>query len=282
VSSGNTIERSLIGRFLADECSPGVPIRAVLPRTVFQPEGALDAPRPGGDDATPIADELGQARQQIVALLEHQRVLEQRILELTRLASTDELTGLRNRRYFREDLESAIARARADGGELSLIMLDVDRFKLFNDTYGHQSGDRVLVIVASLLGARFVQPGVSMRLGGEEFVLLLPGTDEPESVRIAESVRLAVERFEWREGSITASLGVSTLGPDTADPVQLVEEADLALYHSKSLGRNRASHYRELTGNVAAGPGAVAPDGIAAGDPPRRRRFRDLPTRTPT
>ncbi|MFO0890679.1 MAG: GGDEF domain-containing protein [Isosphaeraceae bacterium] len=157
----------------------------------------------------------------------------------------------------------------------SLIILDVDRFKSYNDTYGHQSGDRVLMVVAGLLRQHADGADLAIRLGGEEFALLLPGADESRSLGIAEVIRKSVERFRWPQGSITASLGISTLRPCTEQATELVEEADVALYYSKSRGRNRAAHYRELVRLSRAGrskPVIIPADRLVS-----RRRLRDFP-----
>lgn len=167
--------------------------------------------------------------------------------ELRRLAGTDALTGLGNRRRFDEALADFWRGGRRAGTDLSLLLVDVDRFKRYNDLYGHQPGDRVLVAIAAELQAVTQRAGdLAARQGGEEFAVLLPGTDRPGAVALAERLRARVEALDIAhagsaEGRITVSIGVACLRPAAAGPgvEQLFEQADRALYRAKDLGRNR-------------------------------------------
>ena len=157
---------------------------------------------------------------------------------------TDALTRLYNRARFDTDLASEFERCHRYGHPLSVIMVDVDHFKLLNDTHGHPMGDEVLRSVAATLrrSAR-LSDGV-YRYGGEEFVLVLPETGLPAARRLAERVREQIERdvaAELPVGIVTASLGVAAMDSETATPVELVEAADAALYDAKASGRNRVS-----------------------------------------
>ncbi len=225
-------------------------------------------------DSPPLPDDVKTAHGQILALLERQRGLEQQLEELTRIATTDELTGLRNRRYFAEDVKAAFENARSRQSTFSLVLMDVDRFKLFNDTFGHQAGDRVLTIVAELLGFQARGDDLAIRLGGEEFVLIIPGADEHRSIRLAEAIRASVQGYPWPQGEITASLGVSTLRASSKHSTEIIEEADAALYFSKRNGRNRSSHYSDLSNPSKSEPCRPAP--IAGKPQVSRRRLRDL------
>lgn len=157
---------------------------------------------------------------------------------LERLSLVDQLTGLGNRRAFDDALEVELARARRSGEPLGLVMLDVDHFKRFNDTHGHQAGDRVLTAVGATLRRGARREDRPCRVGGEEFGVLLPGAGERAATDVAERIRVAVERLDLAEGRITVSLGVSaTDGATPSD--QLVADADRRLYEAKALGRNR-------------------------------------------
>ena len=149
---------------------------------------------------------------------------------------------MKNRRRFREDLELLFAQADRQGSPLSLIMLDVDHFKQYNDTFGHPAGDRVLQQVGSTLRSSVRGHDVVARYGGEEFVVLLPATDADEALDVAERLRTAIAGHDWPHRPVTASLGVATSGPDTPDAATLVDHADRALYHSKEAGRNTITH----------------------------------------
>ena len=167
------------------------------------------------------------------------------------LATTDALTGLLNRRVFLDGLAREFERARRsqmsnkEGGELSLIMLDVDHFKKFNDTYGHQLGDKVLKSVANVLmnGARRA-PDIAARYGGEEFVVLLPDTSLENAALLAERLRNQLERTPVESSSgdlhVTASFGVSSFPECGAESTEeLIEQSDTAQYEAKRTGRNK-------------------------------------------
>ena len=159
---------------------------------------------------------------------------------IARLARTDALTGLANRRTLHEALLREIARAEREGGHLSAIMADLDHFKSINDRYGHMAGDHVLVHAAAVLGSLSRSYDLAARYGGEEFVLLLPGTAIEDAKSIAERIRKQVEELRVEEcpRQITASLGVASWIAGEG-PEQFVARADQALYNAKSAGRNR-------------------------------------------
>lgn len=190
--------------------------------------------------------ELRLAYQEIATLRERQREMELAIRELTRVASTDELTGLPNRRRFGEELDSACAFAMRRGTPLSLVVVDVDHFKSYNDMFGHIAGDRILCIVARVLGGLAREYDVISRFGGEEFTMLLPGTDRHGAVVAAERHREALETHRWPLGTITASFGIATSSQMDFTPLRLLDLADRALYRSKREGRNRVTHFDDL------------------------------------
>jgi diguanylate cyclase (GGDEF)-like protein len=158
------------------------------------------------------------------------------------LAVTDGLTGLKNRRAFQEKLQEEVRRVARYSASLSLLLLDVDHFKQFNDTFGHLAGDSVLRDVARLLEEISRSTDFVARYGGEEFVILLPNTDKQGSLVLAEKVRKAVERRDWRDRPISVSIGVATMAAANGDGMALVKEADAALYYSKKNGRNCVHH----------------------------------------
>jgi len=166
---------------------------------------------------------------------------------LERLSVSDGLTQVANRRCFDQILTSEWNRLRRKEEPLSLIMCDVDFFKLFNDTYGHQGGDDCLKSVAGVLDAMAKRGGDCVaRYGGEEFAVILPSTPAEGAMCVAEKIRLAVEGLAIAHAKskvsqyVTLSLGVAALVPsETGGPEQLIQYADKALYQAKSSGRNR-------------------------------------------
>lgn len=176
----------------------------------------------------------------------HQRAAAERALGV--LASTDPLTGLANRRRFFERAEARCAEAGRDGRVLSVLMIDADHFKSYNDRYGHGAGDRVLVAIArAIQGEMRDEADVAARYGGEEFVVLLPGLDRAAAFSVAEAIRTAVARMaEPHErapaGIVSVSAGLASVEAGTPPDLRaLVEAADAALYGAKRDGRNRSN-----------------------------------------
>lgn len=177
-------------------------------------------------------------------LQETQQTLAAANERLHALATTDGLTGLINHRAFQERLEAEWNRHRREGTPLSLILLDVDNFKSYNDVYGHPAGDEVLRSVAQILRSSGRESDVVGRYGGEEFVVIAPNTDAAGSVELAERLRAAVEGGNWRVRPVTGSFGTSTVQAlDVATPAALIAQADEALYRSKHEGKNRVSSF---------------------------------------
>lgn len=185
-----------------------------------------------------------------VARREHRWSVESQ--RLSELALTDPMTGLRNRRYFQARFDEAHRLARRDGKPLSLAIIDVDRFKDVNDRYGHLAGDQVLRAVATTLRSVVRRGETLARIGGEEFAILLPGSDQRGAELVAERVRRAIEAARVRVPgvaqplSVTASVGVASSGclPEGAGRAALFGAADTALRAAKAHGRNRV----EVTG----------------------------------
>jgi diguanylate cyclase (GGDEF)-like protein len=160
---------------------------------------------------------------------------------LEELATTDALTGLKNRRKFDTEIDLEWRRAARNGTPVALLMLDADHFKSYNDTWGHQAGDQVLVGIAICVSDSVRRAGdCAARFGGEEFAVLLPGLSNIEAFRVAETIRLKVEH--WSEDPVsTVSIGVASMIPSASlDWSDLIEAADKALYAAKANGRNQS------------------------------------------
>lgn len=171
---------------------------------------------------------------------------------LKRLVSVDALTGIANRRHFDRALDRELRRARRESLPLSLVFLDLDEFKRFNDTYGHARGDEVLKLVAHTLDETFRRGGdLVARYGGEEFAVVLPGVDARRAELYAERLRRRIWRLaipyqaSQVADRVTISAGVATVPPGTiAGADDLLRAADKALYRAKCLGRNRIASGR--------------------------------------
>jgi len=159
----------------------------------------------------------------------------------TELSRHDALTGLANRRAFDAFLLESFNLARRHRHALSLVLLDVDRFKSYNDAYGHPAGDELLRILGGLLQSVGRETDLAARIGGEEFAIVLPETDLEGAEVLAERVRAAVERSTSFRRPVTVSLGIAAISGDTAGPATLVHDCDSALYQAKGAGRNRVS-----------------------------------------
>ncbi len=179
-------------------------------------------------------------------------------LETIRFESlTDELTTLANRKHFDESLERAIERAHEDGSSFALLMTDIDHFKKFNDTYGHQTGDQVLRLVALAVKQNVKGKDIPCRYGGEEFAIILPGTSLEQAMTVAEHIRRAVMTKELVKkstgeslGRMTISIGVSVYQPGDKAP-DVIERTDQSLYAAKRGGRNRVhtNHLDNISNN---------------------------------
>ena len=157
-------------------------------------------------------------------------------------AIRDSLTGLFNRRYLEETMEREINRVKRQGASLGVIMMDLDHFKQYNDTFGHSAGDALLSALGSLLKSHIRGEDIACRYGGEEFLLILPGASMEIALERAESLRLAVKEMHLHYSGLkptTLSLGVAVY-PDHGDNgLQLIQSADAALYRAKNAGRDR-------------------------------------------
>jgi diguanylate cyclase (GGDEF)-like protein len=168
---------------------------------------------------------------------------------IERLSMMDQLTSLPNRRNFDERIKMEWNQAIREKTSISIMMLDLDKFKFLNDTYGHQQGDIVLQAVAKIFPKSFRRPGdFAARWGGEEFVVLLPNTHLDGALDVAEKIRRDIESLEIRvnEGlilRITISIGVNSIIPELDSSFdKFISGADVALYAAKQAGRNRVEH----------------------------------------
>ena len=183
-----------------------------------------------------LNDDLNQAYRE---LARSKQAVEAREAEILRLSLTDALTGVGNRRMLDEVLAREVERSRRHGDPLSLTILDIDHFKRVNDTWGHDAGDRVLKETGAVLQQAMRLSDIATRMGGEEFVLLLPNTGLDEALVCAERLRCAMAAHDFGlSAAVTASFGVATLSADEAGPA-LLARADSGLYQAKGQGRNR-------------------------------------------
>jgi diguanylate cyclase (GGDEF)-like protein len=172
---------------------------------------------------------------------------------LLRFAFTDYLTGLRTRGYFEQQLELEFKRAERKQQKFALLMIDIDHFKVLNDTFGHHVGDQLLRDVTSILMKDMREVDTVARYGGEEFVIILPETTEAGALFVAQRLRRAVDQAKFFAGSphsvqhLTISIGVAVYDTDAQFKRDLIEFADAALYAAKHAGRNRVMCYSELS-----------------------------------
>jgi two-component system cell cycle response regulator len=207
---------------------------------------AVEAMKEGAYDYITKPFNLDELRLVVLHALERQKLLEE-VKEKNiyqELALIDGLTHIYNRRYFDELLRREVDRAMRYPQKFSLLMIDIDDFKKYNDTYGHLAGDRVLKGIASILFHRTRSTDFVARFGGEEFVLIAPHTDKKGAsvlaARIADLV--AKENFVLTDSTVTnvtVSIGVATFGDDATTKEELIQSADKALYQAKRLGKNR-------------------------------------------
>jgi diguanylate cyclase (GGDEF)-like protein len=191
---------------------------------------------------------LGILADQLSTVIENSRLFER----VEKLSITDSLTGLFNHRYFYERLNEEISRASRFGSTLSLIMLDIDHFKRFNDTFGHQAGDTVLSTVAHIIQDNIRAIDVASRYGGEEIAIILPGTDIEGAKIIADRIRQSIKgntfHFNQQSTNISVSIGLVCYPVDSTVKSDLVRKADLALYWVKNHGRDGVCAYSRCAG----------------------------------
>ncbi|HKP69792.1 MAG TPA: diguanylate cyclase [Pyrinomonadaceae bacterium] len=187
--------------------------------------------------------ELLEAIAPQIAVAIDRTVLKDKAGEFEQLSVTDALTGLLNRRYLEKRLIEEIQRSKRHRFPMSLMMLDVDEFKSYNDAFGHPAGDAALRIVAGVLQDILRGADVAARYGGEEFAILLPQTTSVEAATIAERLRQRIEHTEFPKRQVTVSIGIASISNDLETPADVVGAADHALYEAKNQGRNNVRVY---------------------------------------
>ena len=234
-------------------------------------ETSLDGIQKAGS-AEELRSVIGALAEETGHMLERSRTLEERLKnttgeiealrrsleEVRREAMTDALTGIANRKYFDIHLRTSALHAMENGTPLSLMLVDIDHFKKFNDTYGHQTGDDVLRLVAHTLASNTKGRDTAARYGGEEFAVILPDTVLETSRILAEKIRTSISTKRFRKkqtgeelNTITISLGVAQYRPGEA-LVDFIQRADDALYQAKRTGRNKVVLENELEKTNAA------------------------------
>lgn len=223
-------ERSKKGSYL------GIPLK----RPNGKPIGVLNAHKSETKGFSKDEVRLFEAVAEHVAIAIENARAYQRTKELSH---RDDLTGLYNRRYFFDRFEKEVERAKRYNRLFSIILMDLDHFKIYNDSHGHLSGDRALQGVSAVLSQTVRKVDIVARYGGEEFVVILPETDKESAAKVAEKLRQAVEELKMgadsTHGPLTMTLGISGFPLDATDALELLEIADKALYYGKARGRNQ-------------------------------------------
>ncbi len=198
-----------------------------------------------------IQEQMEQINEFANQLEIQKRALEDANKQLALRADTDGLTSLLNHRRMQGDLEQRFKECRETGRPLSAILMDVDKFKTYNDTFGHQAGDDVLRKFAGILQSNTRAGEAAARYGGEEFAVILDGCTKAQAVAAAERFRKADHHGKLNQNHDTASFGVATLEPSVDSPRDLWLRADAALYYSKESGRNQTAHFGDLPAEYA-------------------------------
>jgi diguanylate cyclase (GGDEF)-like protein/PAS domain S-box-containing protein len=250
--------RDAIGRSCYEFCHgtdgpfPGCPLLRSLDDGAEHSAEVVE-PRLGGIflvSVTPMGANGGQADRFVHVARD---ITERKSFEdkLRKLATTDSLTNIWNRRHFRYLAKRELDRTKRYGGELALMMIDLDHFKRINDTYGHAVGDEALKTVAAIGRATLRRIDMFARYGGEEFVIALPETSLEQALQVAERLRLTLNETpittetEAKPLYMTVSIGLTVTGPGSADLNTLLKQADEALYRAKDNGRNRVEVFRQ-------------------------------------
>ena len=174
------------------------------------------------------------------------------IEKLENLVNKDGLTGVYNHRYFQDSLKELIISAKNKKEKLAMILTDIDYFKHYNDLYGHQKGDEILKSIGKILRDSSGEKSITARYGGEEFAIILPNTNEEEALKIADKIRMIIEKTKFYgeenqpNGVLTVSMGISTFPDKARNEVDLIKSADDALYRAKFFNKNRVETYSSI------------------------------------
>jgi diguanylate cyclase (GGDEF)-like protein len=169
-----------------------------------------------------------------------------------RLARTDKLTGLNNRHFFDQKIQEEIEYSQTSGKPLNILMFDLDDFKIFNDTYGHNWGDRLLIMFSEIIKQNIRKADIPVRYGGEEFLIMIRDLDLNTAKSVADRIRLQLEKQRLNAGidenrhRLTVSCGIAQFPTDSTDIRKVIEFADKALYRSKSSGKNMITKYSDI------------------------------------
>ncbi len=203
-----------------------------------------------------VVVDLTERKQIEQKILDQARQLEDANRKLVKLATTDSLTNLKNRRALFDQIDVLLKISQRTGRSLSLLMVDIDHFKDYNDRFGHPAGDEVLKGIAQVLSDTARRSDIVARYGGEEFAIVLPETSQQGALKSGERFRDAVARSPWPHREVTVSVGASTADLTENGKLnvprltsRLIAEADNALYYSKERGRNRVTHRRDVARN---------------------------------
>jgi diguanylate cyclase (GGDEF)-like protein len=227
--------------------TPDLPVLVITGKSSVQT--AVDSVRAGAFDYIEKPVTLEALRMRVERALEYSDLVASST-EYKRRATIDALTGLYNFGYFQEHVHRDIERARRYGHALSVLMIDMDHLKVYNDAHGHTAGNRVLMQLGELLRTNIRKADIACRFGGEEFAIILPHTGKKEAYLLCDRLRAIVEetRFEGEEalpsGKLTVSSGVATFPDDAESAEDLVDRADQALYAAKRNGRNVVETYQ--------------------------------------
>jgi diguanylate cyclase (GGDEF)-like protein len=243
--------QSAVGPGMEGAIEFGLGVQAVLEgkTTYFEMEYSCHSPTENRwflGRVTPLGTELGGV------VISHSTITDRKELEfeLVRLSTTDPLTGLANRRYFLETADLEVERVQRFGAVASVVMLDLDHFKVVNDTYGHGVGDETLRCLTRVCRELLRKIDVFARIGGEEFAIMMPGTNEQRAINAADKLRQAVGKMTvWggqNDFNTTASFGVAEVRPTDNGVGDCLARADLALYAAKSMGRNRVKGFSSV------------------------------------
>ena len=212
---------------------------------LFKPFDEIDVILQVANRAMEKVHFISGKQKMIQSLRKKSEELEQANKSLRRLAIRDGLTGVFNHRYFHEELSKELLRAERNNSSCSLVFIDVDFFKQYNDKYGHIEGDEVLRAVSILMKRRFRRTDLIARYGGDEFVVILPETDKETALTIAEDLNRVLQDLSFPDGDnvpktrVTLSVGIATFPEDGVDEGALIQRADQGLYLAKKNGRNR-------------------------------------------